>query len=196
MPERTSYEPGTPSWVDLGTSDLDAARRFYGELFGWEAEDAGPPDETGGYAFFTLGGRKVAGIGPLQDDDQPTAWSVYISSDDVDALADRARGAGATVLAEPMDVMDAGRMAYFAHPAGGMFGVWQPGRHLGAELVNEPVSFSWCELHTRDAPGAKEACEAIFGWEPRDADFSGMTYTVLHVGDRGIAGMVALPPEA
>ena len=60
MPERTSYEPGTPSWVDLGTSDLDASRAFYGELFGWTADEPGPVEETGGYTMFRKDGKLVA----------------------------------------------------------------------------------------------------------------------------------------
>ena len=84
MPERTSYEPGTPSWVDLGTSDPDASRAFYGELFGWTADEPGPVEETGGYAMFRKDGKLVAGVGPLQDDSQPVVWSTYVSTDDLD----------------------------------------------------------------------------------------------------------------
>src|SRR5918998_2967423 len=83
MPERTSYEPGTPSWVDLGTSDPDAAKEFYRSLFGWEAEDAGPVEETGGYGFFTLNGRKIAGVAGLMDPSQPVAWSTYVATEDL-----------------------------------------------------------------------------------------------------------------
>jgi uncharacterized protein len=193
MPERTSYEPGTPSWVDLGTSDPDAAKRFYGELFGWQAEDAGPVEETGGYAFFTLGGRKVAGVGPLQGEGQPTAWSTYVSTDDLDALTERAEAAGAMVMVPPMDVMDAGRLAFFGHPAGGMIGAWQPGRHIGAELVGEPGSLSWNELHTRDVDGARSFGEAVFGWTFDDQAFGDGAYTIVKVGEPGVAGMMQMP---
>jgi uncharacterized protein len=194
MPERTSYEPGTPSWVDLGTSDPDAAKRFYGELFGWQAEDAGPVEETGGYAFFTHSGRKVAGVGALQDPQQPTAWSVYVSTDDVDGVVQRVRDAGGMVMVEPMDVMGSGKLAFFGHQAGGMLGAWQPATHIGAELVNEPVSFAWCELHTRDVDGGRQFATSVFGWRAEDQDFDGTTYTTFSVGARGIAGMVAMPP--
>jgi predicted enzyme related to lactoylglutathione lyase len=124
MSERTSYEPETPSWVDLSTPDLDGAKRFYGELFGWEAEDAGPVEETGGYGMFRLRGKLVAGVGPLMDPNQPPVWSTYVSTDDADAAVARARDAGGQVHVEPMDVMDAGRMAFVGHPAGGCVGLW------------------------------------------------------------------------
>lgn len=195
MPERTSYDPGTPSWVDLAASDLDGARRFYTELFPWEVEDAGPPEETGGYGFFTQGGRKVAGIGPVMGEGQPAVWSTYIASDDADATAQRARDAGATLLFEPMDVMEAGRMFMLAHPAAGALGVWQAGRHIGAELVSEPVSLAWNELLSRDVDSAKRFLEAVFGLEPDDQDFGGMTYTTLKLGAAGVGGLMAMPAE-
>jgi predicted enzyme related to lactoylglutathione lyase len=195
MPERTSYEPGTPSWVDLATPDLDGAKRFYGSLFGWEPQNAGAPDETGGYAFFTLDGRRVAGVTPLLTEGRPTVWSTYVSTDDADAAAERATAAGATLLAEPMEIMDAGRMTFLMHPAGGSIGAWQPGRHTGAELVNDPGSFSWSELHTHDVEGAKAFGAAVFGWTYEEQPFGEMTYTVVRAGGNSVAGMVALPPE-
>ena len=190
MSERTAYEPGTPSWVDLSTPDPAAAKEFYGGLFGWEAADAGPVEETGGYAMFTLRGKQVAGIGPLMDPNQPAVWSTYVSTDDADAAVGRAREAGAQVIVEPMDVMDAGRMAVVAHPAGGYVGLWQPGRHIGAELVNEPGSLTWNQLHTRDKDGAAAFYGAVFGWTVGDFGGAG----VWNLGDHGIGGIMGMPP--
>jgi uncharacterized protein len=186
MSERTSYEPGTPSWVDLSTSDPAAAREFYGGLFGWEAADAGPVEETGGYAMFTLRGKQVAGIGPLMDPNQPQVWSTYISTDDADAAVARARDAGGQVVVEPMDVMDAGRMAFVAHPAGGYVGLWQPGNHIGAQLINEPGALTWNQLHTRDQPGAGAFYNAVFDWK--------LDQAVFNLGERPIAGIMGVPP--
>jgi predicted enzyme related to lactoylglutathione lyase len=195
MPERDSYDPGTPSWVDLASPDPEGAKRFYGELFGWTAEEAGPVEETGGYAMFYCGGKRVAGVGPIMGEGQPPVWSTYFATDDVDALAQRVRDAGGTLIMEPMDVMDAGRMGFFAHPAGGMFGAWQAGNHTGAELVNEPVSLAWNQLMTRDRDGAAQFLEAIFGLRAEEQEFGGGPYTVLMLGDRGVGGMMPLPPE-
>jgi uncharacterized protein len=194
MPERSAYDPGTPSWVDLGTSDPGAAKRFYGSLFGWEAEDAGPPEETGGYAFFMLDGKRIAGVSGLMSEQQPVAWATYVSTDDADAVTARAREAGAMIVAEPMDVMDAGRMAFFHHPAAGAIGVWQPGRHTGAELVNEPGSFTWNELHTGDLAGAEAFGQEVFGWRAEEQDFGGFPYAIVHSGDAQVAGMTGMPP--
>jgi predicted enzyme related to lactoylglutathione lyase len=195
MPERTSYEPGTPNWVDLGTSDPDAAKEFYRSLFGWEAEDAGPVEQTGGYAFFTLNGKKVAGVGPLMDPNQPVAWSTYIATDDIDGLTERAKANGASVMVEPMAIMDTGRLAFYGHPAGGMIGAWEAGTFAGAELVDEPGSLSWNELHTRDREGAKRFGGAAFGWTFDDEAFGGeMGYTIVNVGANGVGGMMDMPP--
>jgi uncharacterized protein len=190
MSERTSYEPGTPSWVDLATPDPAAAGRFYGELFGWVAADAGPEEETGGYAMFTLRGKNVAGVAPLMNPDQPPMWSTYVSTDDADAVVARAKDAGGQAIVEPMDVMDVGRMAFLMHPAAGAIGVWQPGRHTGAQLVNEPGAFTWSQLNTRDRDGAAGFMGAVFGWTI--GDFGGMP--VLGVGDRGVATAMDMPP--
>src|SRR3954449_5035265 len=172
MSERTSYEPGTPSWVDLSTPDPAGPRRLAGERFGGDAGEAGAPEETGGYAMFTLRGKNVAGVAPLMSDDQPAVWSTYVSTDDADAVVARARDAGGQPVVEPMDVMDAGRMAFVMHPAAGAIGVWQPGRHTGAQLVNEPGTLTWSQLHTRDQDGAAAFVEAAFGWAR--GDFAGM----------------------
>ena len=188
MSERTGYEPGTPSWVDLSTPDPEGAKRFYGELFGWQAVDPGPPEETGGYAMFQLRGKQIAGIGPLMSEEQPAIWSTYVSTDDADAVVARATEAGGMVIVEPMEVMDAGRMAFVMHPAGGAVGVWEPNRHTGAELVNEPGALAWNQLHTRDLEGAAAFYEAVFGW--RTADFGGMS--VFNLGDRGIGGLAPM----
>jgi uncharacterized protein len=195
MPERSSYEPGTPSWVDYSAPEVDGAKRFYTELFGWDTEDAGPPEETGGYGFFMQGGKRIAGVGPTQGEGQPPMWSTYIATDDVDAAAQRAKDAGGDVIVGPMDVMDAGRMAFVMHPGAGALGIWQAGRHTGAELVNEPVSLTWNELLSRDVDGAKDFLRTVFGIEPDDQDYQGMTYTMLNVGGNGVAGLMAMPEQ-
>jgi uncharacterized protein len=190
MPERTSYEPGTPSWVDLATPDLDGAKRFYTGLFGWEAQPAGPAEETGGYTFFLLDSKRIAGLSPIMTEGFPTVWSTYVSTDDADAVAGRAKASGGSLLADPMDIMDTGRMTFLMHPAGGAVGAWQPGRHTGAELVNDPGSFTWSELHTHDVEGAKAFGAAVFGWTYDEQDMGSMTYTVAQVGETAVAGMV------
>lgn len=191
MSERTSYEPGVPCWVDLGTPDLDAAAQFYSGLFGWEAPEREDSAEFGGYRRATKDGTDVAGMMPLMEEGQPPAWTSYVSVADADATAAAVEEAGGTVFAVPMDVMDLGRMAIFADPTGAVFGIWQPGTFPGAGLVNEPGALTWNELNTRDPDAAKAFYGAVFGWTFEDHDMGDMgTYTEWKLGEDSIGGMM------
>jgi uncharacterized protein len=188
------YAPGTPSWVDLGSPDVDASISFYGSLFGWSASEPGPP-EAGGYRFFLQDSKMVGGIGPLMMEGQPPAWLNYVTVADADETVAKARAAGGAVHVEPMDVLDVGRMAVIADPTGAALGLWQPRRHTGAEIVNEPVSLSWNELNTRDTEAAKPFYEAIFGWTGDTAAMGDIDYTTWQLGDKPVGGMLAMSEQ-
>ena len=190
--EVVDYENGVPSWVDLGTTDLPAARTFYGTLFGWDTPE-GPP-EAGGYTVATLRGKPVAGIGPQMNPQAPPSWMTYVNVDDVDAVAAKVGPAGGQVLAGPMDVMDVGRMAVFADPVGAVIGLWQPKSHKGAGVVNEPDTYCWSELITTDTEGAKAFYAAVLGWgeATQGEEF---VYTEWKLGDRSLGGMMQKPAE-
>jgi predicted enzyme related to lactoylglutathione lyase len=163
MSERTSYQPGTPSWVDIGVPDTAQAAAFYGALFGWEAEFDDRP-EAGGYGMFTLRGKNVAGVGPQQGPDMPPYWTVYVTVTDLAATVQKATDDGATVLAGPMTIFDAGDMAVLQDSVGSFISLWQANQHIGAEIVNEPGSFGWNELATNDLAGATAFYQSVFGW--------------------------------
>ncbi len=186
MPEMTGYEPGTPCWVDLGSADLAGTVGFYSSLFGWGSFS--PPD-SGGYTMFLQGDRQVGAAGPLMNPGQPEQWMCYVSVADADAAAAAVTAAGGTVLAPPMDVMDVGRMAVCMDSGGAAFSLWQPRAHIGAQLVNEPVSFCWSELASTDIEKAKQFYESVFGWKGDTHSFGPGTYTEFQLGDRTIAGM-------
>lgn len=192
MPERTEYAHGTPSWVDIGT-DVEAAKAFYGSLFGWTSQDAGPPEETGGYGFFLKNGKLVAGYGPQQTPGPPF-WTTYVSVTDADLTAKKVEQAGGTVVLTPMDIMSAGRMAVFQDAEGAFISVWQPEGHPGAGLVNESGSLAWNELQSRDPEAAKAFYSAAFGWEPVTHSEGPMPYTEFKVAGDSIAGMMPMPP--
>lgn len=190
MPERTSYAPGTPNWIDIGT-DVDAAAAFYTALFGWTLVSAGP--DAGGYGFFTNAtGKLIAGVGPQQSPGPPF-WSHYVSVADIDETTAKVAAAGGTVVVPPMDVMDAGRMAVFQDPEGAFFSGWQPGATIGCEVVNEPGAFCWSELGTRDLAGATAFYSAVFGWEAETSEGGEMAYTEWKLAGESIAGMMAMP---
>jgi predicted enzyme related to lactoylglutathione lyase len=195
MPERDSYADGVPCWVDLASPDPEASARFYGELFGWDAGPAGPPEDTGGYLLFRQDGRPVAGAGPLRDASQPAAWTTYLNVDDADATAARATAAGGRVVVEPFDLLDAGRMALLLDAVGAVIGLWEPRRHTGAKLVNEPVSLCWNELACRDTAAAAAFYAAVAGWEASTMDAGGDTITVFARDGAPVAGMRAMGDE-
>ena len=190
MPE---YAPGTPSWVELSTPDPDGAATFYCDVLGWEATEPGPA-ETGGYRMFQSGGKNVAGLMGHMQEGQPTAWATYVSVTDAEETARKVRAAGGSEIVGPMDVMELGRMAFFADPTGAAFGVWQPKEFGGADLVNEPVSLTWNEVHTPDIATDKTFYEAVFGWTAGKPTFEGPpdTYTVWQLDGRNVGGMMEM----
>ena len=137
----------------------------------------------------------MAGAGPIMMEGQPPAWTSYISVTDADATIAKVKAAGGMVFVEPMDVLDVGRMAVFADPTGAAAAVWQPRRHIGAGLVNEPGALAWNELATRDVPAATAFYAEVFGWEAETADMGGMEYTTWKLGGNQIGGMMAMPAE-
>lgn len=193
MAEVHSYEPGTPSWVDLATSDPEGARRFYSELLGWELEVGAA--EFGHYTTARLRGRRVAGMGgEPAPEGMPTAWSTYFATDDADAAAERVTASGGTIAVAPMDIGAEGRMVIGVDPTGAMFGLWQAGNMFGAELVSEPGAVSWNELATRDLAAARRFYSAVFGysWDDVDTGPGGPPYATFSVGGQLAGGVMEM----
>jgi uncharacterized protein len=166
MSEQDRYIAGVPCWIDTTQPDPEAATRFYAELFGWQFENVMPPDSPAAYFIARLAGGDVGAVSSRPaDGPEGAVWNTYIWVDDADATAAKVRDAGGTVLMEPMDVGDSGRMAVFADRAGAAFSVWQPNEHRGAAVVNEPGSLNFNVLNTRDVDGAAAFYGAVFGWE-------------------------------
>lgn len=147
-------------------------------------------EQTGGYRQAMLHGKPVAGVMPLMQEGQPPAWSTYVSVEDADATAAKVREAGGMVMAEPMDVLDLGRMAVLADTTGAVFGIWQPGTFVGAEIVNEAGAVVWSELNTRDPEAAKAFYGTVFGWSFEEREFETGSYTSLKAGEDTVGGMI------
>jgi predicted enzyme related to lactoylglutathione lyase len=189
MGERESYAAGTFCWADLGTTDAAAAREFYTGLLGWEALDVPAQDDGGVYVMFQLEGRDVAALYEMGEEERERLaphWSSYVSVEDVDAVAERARELGAMVLAEPFDVMDSGRMAVVRDPTGALVHLWQPAGHTGAGRVNEPGCMAWNELATPDVERARRFYRALLGW---DAEKDPTGYATVRNGEALNGGM-------
>ncbi len=193
MTTRDHAPLGAPCWADLWTSDVDGARRFYGELFGWASGD--PDPAHGGYFMFTRDGVDVAGgmgdMGPdLPADD---TWKIYLATDDIGRTAAAAADAGAQVVVPPVPVDELGLQAVLHDPAGALLGAWQARRFPGFTVLDEHGAPSWFELFTRDYAGALDFYRSVFGWELQaigDTDEFGYSVARNPEGDGELAGIM------
>ncbi|MFC6287890.1 VOC family protein [Nocardioides sp. GCM10027113] len=190
MPDtRPTYAPGEPAWVELFTTDVEGARRFYGDLFGWTSEAAG--EEYGGYVTFERDGAPVAGCMHNDGSMGPETWSVYLASDDVTATAERAREHGGQVVVEPMQVGEMGHMAFLVDPAGAGIGVWQAGQHTGMGALGAPGTPAWFETLSTDYRASTTFYRDVFGWDLHvESDSDEFRYSTLGQGEQARAGIM------
>ncbi|MFI7099898.1 VOC family protein [Streptomyces sp. NPDC050161] len=164
----TAFADGAPCWVDVLLPDLDAGKRFYGDLFGWTFDEGAA--EFGGYTQAFRDGRKAAGLMPRSDETMPTAWGIFFATSDIGRTETAVREAGGRVLHEAVPVGDLGSMLIAADPAGAVFGAWQAGAHTGFEIAGQPGSYVWMGLNTRDPAAADAFYAEVFGFAgARDA---------------------------
>jgi uncharacterized protein len=194
MGERTSHAPGTFSWADLATTDTDGATTFYTSLFGWDTEDNPIPD-GGVYTMLLKGGKPVAALSGVMNEGQPPAWNSYVTVESADAAAAAAREHGGTVVMEPFDVMDVGRMAVLQDPNDAFLSAWEPRASIGAERVNEPGALTLNQLNTSDPARAQEFYSAVFGWRFEEVAGGDQAYWGIYNGDRLNGGMMVQPPD-
>ena len=199
MPVRDSAPLGAPIWIDLATSDLEHAQEFYGAVFGWTFESAGP--DYGGYLNACCQGLPVAGL--MVNDPRwnaPDAWTTYLHTADARTTLAAAAEAGAVMCvqpAEPMEIKDKGVMALFSDPTGALVGLWQPAGHRGFEIVNEAGAPVYHQLTTSDYAAALEFYRTVFGWHTETvADTDDFRYsTALFDGEAllGVMDAAVLP---
>jgi predicted enzyme related to lactoylglutathione lyase len=192
MPEVTRHEPGSFSWAELATSDAEGAKKFYTSLFGWSFSDS----PAGPGMVYTMLQKKGKNVGALYNPG-PTAggapphWMTYVTVASADDSAKKAEDLGGKAIAEPFDVMDVGRMATIRDPQGAVICLWQPKKHIGAEVVNEPNAMCWCELDTTDLESAKRFYTGLFGWGTK----VGGDYTEFQRNGTSIGGMMKIPKD-
>lgn len=193
MSDTPSYRQGDFYWNELATTDAAKAKAFYGPLFGWAPRDV-PMGEGMTYTMLRLGDEEIGAlfqIGGEQMAGMPSHWSFYIYCDDVDAATAAAKAQGATVMMEPFDIPDVGRMSTLTDPTGAVISFMKGGGHPGAaRLAGAPGSFSWWELMTPDAAKAKAFYGSVIGYGQESVDMGGgMEYGMLKVGDQSVAGV-------
>jgi predicted enzyme related to lactoylglutathione lyase len=183
-------------WVELAAKDGPAAKKFYTSLFDWGVNDI--PSEAGPYSMLEKKGKEAGALYQLgpQQKGVPPHWNSYIAVESADETAAKAKKLGGTVIMEPFDVMEQGRMAIIQDPALATFSIWQPKEHIGAQVVNEPGSFCWNELYTTDPRRVGDFYSELFGWtrEPMRLP-TGAEYTIFKKGDSQAAGMMKIPKE-
>jgi predicted enzyme related to lactoylglutathione lyase len=181
---------GAPCWIDLYSSDTDKATEFYGQLFGWTTESAGP--EFGGYFTFLKDGKHIGGC--MHNDGKqgyPDAWTVYLTTDDIERTVEAVKAKGGHVHIEPMQVAENGTMAMVADPGQGAIGIWQPGTQKGFDVWNEVDTPRWFELHTRDYDKTVDFYRDVFQWDTHtESDTPEFRYTTARDGDQNLAGIM------
>ncbi len=191
MPTRnTAWPNGTPCWLDYGASSVDAAKDFYGSLFGWKY-DAG--DNDFGYIVATKNGESASGLAPLMSEGDSPAWTTYFAADDAQVTVDRIREAGGRVLMAPMGIGAIGTMAIALDPQGNPFGLWQAGEHTGVRIYNEPGALVWNEAAVDDPAAARKFYTAVFGFT--FDEISGVEgYMTFATGGNPLGGLGGLQP--
>jgi len=191
MSDVTTNAPGSFCWPELATSDSGSAKKFYGTLFGWTAEDQ-PAAPGQVYTMLRLGGRDVGALyADPSGNSGPPHWNTYVSVVNADESAAKAKSLGGKVILEPFDVMDKGRMAIIQDPQGAFVSVWQPKKGNGVQVAGEAHTMCWNELHTTDTARAQGFYTGLFGWNAKP----GPEYTEFENGGRPHAGMMTIPRE-
>jgi uncharacterized protein len=189
------HSAGAFVWIELGTTDQNAAKKFYTSLFGWTVDDflIGPNDF---YSMFKLQGRDTGAAYTLRPDQKqqgvPPHWLLYVGTEDADGAAKRAGELGGTVLAPAFDVMEYGRMAVIKDPAGAVFALWQAKQHTGIGVTNVEGTLCWADLSTSDVPTAEKFYSDLFGWKMMRDEHDKSGYVHIQNGEQFIGG---LPPS-
>ncbi len=176
------------SWVDLAAKDFDTQVAFYNDMMGWTTFKAPGTD----YTMFMVDDQPVAGIMPLSPGmgEMPSVWSTYVNVADAAATCEKAKQAGGSILQEPFEITETGRIAVIADPAGAVICVFQGGS-AGFKLLDEPGAPCWFEVMSHDATASIGFYEELFGWQPEKMP-GPMDYTIFKLGDAGIGGCMQI----
>jgi len=192
-------------WYELITPDMAGAKRFYGDLLGWKAQDMPPMPGAEPYSILSADGVDVAGMmnlgEPMKAEGMPPNWTGYVCVDDCDAAAAKAKTLGGSVKREPLDIPGIGRFAIVADPAGAVFAIMKPVPPETARPEVPPGALghtSWHELYGGPPEESVAFYGAMFGWTKADAfDMGPMgTYQLFANQDGQIGGMMKQPEQA
>ena len=188
------HPAGSFCWIELATSDQNAAKNFYASLFGWQANDS-PMGPGEFYTIFRLEGKDAAAGYTLRPDQKaqgvPPHWMPYIAVESADKAADLAKQLGGTLIMPAFDVMEAGRMAVIQDPTGAYFCVWQAAKNTGIGIAGVHGTLCWGDLSTPDVKRASEFYSGLFGWQIMAGENDKSGYLHIKNGEQFIGG---IPP--
>ncbi|MEN9510088.1 MAG: hypothetical protein RLZZ621_2651 [Gemmatimonadota bacterium] len=196
MPHIDAARLNQPTWFDLSTSDFEAAKRFYGELFDWTFQDGG--EALGHYTMAFRNGRPAAALAPKMPGQEalPTVWTVYFGVADAAATVQSIKDAGGSMMVDPMDIMGLGQMAVAVDPEGAVFGLWQAGTFAGAGIEGEPGGMCWAEVNTRRPDEAVAFYTKVFGLNAARMEEADRDYFTLHIADgQAVGGVFGMTPD-
>ncbi len=175
MATRDTAPLGAPCWVDLLTSDVEASRCFYSELFGWEAGE--PAAEYHGYFMFTRDGAPIAGVmGEVGSDRVTDTWRPFFATTDVERTTQLATAHGATVALAATPIADLGSQAVIIDVLGAVTGIWQPNTFAGFTAIHEHGTPSFIAIDVPDYHRQVAFYRTVFGWDPLEEENDGHHY--------------------
>jgi predicted enzyme related to lactoylglutathione lyase len=189
---------GTPCWADAMFSDVEGAKRFYGDVLGWTFGDSS--SEYGNYTQAYADGKAVAAVvPPMPGQEGQSQWCLYLASPDAAATGERIREHGGEVLMDPMQVGDFGTMCLAREPAGAVFGVWQAGTHEGFEATATPGAYCWAEVFTREPEQTDAFLAAVFPYRMKEIEDDAVDFRMFDIGEDTVLGRMRMtddfPPE-
>ncbi|HEY4029726.1 MAG TPA: VOC family protein [Caulobacteraceae bacterium] len=183
-------------WYNLITTDPQAAKTFYGDVVGLQAEDEAMPDRT--YTVLHAGAPRVCGLMPIPPEAKamgvPPNWTGYVATEDVDADARKAVSLGGKVMREPEDIEGVGRFAIITDPHGATIVLFHGNGEGPDPGQNEPGHVGWHELYAGDLDADFGFYSSMFGWRKMDAMEGPMgTYQLFGKDDVMLGGMMTKP---
>jgi predicted enzyme related to lactoylglutathione lyase len=200
MTKAKRWSAGEFCWYELGTTDVDGAKRFYGEMFGWDHEDLSM-GESAKYTLWKQQGEAIGGMYKLEGtplEGAPPLWMTYVAVDSVDTTIEKAKSLGGEVFMGPHDVPGVGRIAFLKDPQGAAVAIYQEAGNPGTARWDSPPlgTIAWPELMTTDMEGATSFYTQLFDWGTKVSDTGPTRYTEWQVGGTSVGGCMARPPEA
>ena len=198
MQEYVTHKPGTFCWLDMATTDIEEAKKFYNEIFGWDAVPSGMEDGSE-YTMFNMNGKNVAAMYLLMKEQKdmgiPPHWMSYIACDQVEAILEKVKANGGNVISEIFEIPEVGRGAMIQDPEGAVVGLWQADKHIGMSYKNIPNSLSWVEHASHGNPATIAFLENVFSWTSNTQKFGDTDYTTFFAGEEAVAGLYVMPAE-